>query len=168
MPSVMTARLEVKPLPSAAAEALPHSRQAAAVFLGAKLHGEWPHSDLVDALPLLGAASEGDDHFGIWVMIERDSGTVVGDVGFHGPPDEEGTVEIGYSVISDRRGRGYATEAAGAMIAWANLRPNVKAIVAGCDSDNAASVRTLERMGFGQTDVQGGRISWRLDVGPQA
>ncbi|MHB8649207.1 MAG: GNAT family N-acetyltransferase, partial [Gaiellaceae bacterium] len=67
---------------------------------------------LLDVLPLQAAAAPSDECFGVWVMIERDTGTVVGDVGFIGPPDESGIVEVGYSVIPDRRRRGYATEAA--------------------------------------------------------
>ena len=40
-----------------------------------------------------------DECFGIWVMIERGSQSVVGDIGFMGPPDTDGSVEVGYSVI---------------------------------------------------------------------
>ena len=89
--------------------------------------------------------------FGVWVIVERATGTVVGDIGFMGPPDDRATVEIGYSVVPDRRRRGYATEAARAMVGWALRRPDVNAVVAGCDEDNVASIRTLERTGFDRT-----------------
>ena len=107
------------------------------------------------------------DHFGVWVIIERDTATVIGDIGFHGPPNETGTVEIGYRVILDRRGRGYATEAAVAIVDWALSRPNVRAVVAGCDSrGNDPSVRTLERVGFRKTGEVDGQVSWRDDGDP--
>ena len=97
-------------------------------------------------------------------MIERESGSVVGDIGFVGPPDESGSVEVGYSVIPDRRRRGYATEAARAIVEWALSQPGVEMIVAGCDSDNAPSIRTLERLGFRRTDEANGQIRWRYDA----
>lgn len=101
------------------------------------------------------------ERFGVWVMIERESGSVVGDIGFHGPPDDVGTVEVGYSVAPSRRRRGYATEAATAIIAWALSQPSVQAIVAGCDPDNVPSVHTLERVGFSRTGEADGEMRWR-------
>jgi len=67
-----------------------------------------------------------DERFGIWLMIERDTDTVVGDIGFMGPPDD-GSVEIGFSVIPDRRRLGYASEAAGRLVAWALEQPEISA-----------------------------------------
>ena len=55
-------------------------------------------------------------------MIRREDRLAVGSMGFKAPPDTTGTVEIGYAVNRSQRGRGYATEMAGALVAWA-LRP---------------------------------------------
>ena len=120
-PRLITERMELRPLPALAAAALPGDRQEAARILGATLPPEWPQPDLLDVLPLQAAASPEAECFGVWVMVERDSGSVVGDIGFIGPPDEAGSIEVGYSVIPDRRRRGYATEAAGAIVEWARL-----------------------------------------------
>jgi RimJ/RimL family protein N-acetyltransferase len=109
-------RLERRPLPAAAAGVLPDNREAAARLLGVTLSVEWPQADLLDVLPLQAAANRTDESFGVWVIIERESATVVGDIGFMGPPGADHTVEIGYSVIPDRRGRGYATEATRALV----------------------------------------------------
>src|SRR5439155_15159339 len=141
---VTTARLELRPLPAAAAGALPDDRGTAARLLGVPLLSEWPQADLLDVLPLQAAADPDDEAFGVWVMIERESSTVVGDIGFLGPPGADRTVEIGYSVVPARRRRGYASEAARALVGWALAQPEVGAVVAGCDSDNLASTRILE------------------------
>ena len=101
--------------------------------------------------------------YGVWVMIERESGSVVGDVGFIGPPDENGSIEVGYSVIPDRRRRGYATEAASAIVEWALSEPGVEVVVAGCDRDNEPSIRTLERLGFQRTGEANGQLRWRYE-----
>jgi len=153
-----TEHLDLTPLPVRAAAALPEDRGAAARLLGAKLSAEWPDPHLVG---ILRRHAEGPEHFGVWVMVERDTATVVGDIGFHGPPDGSGTVEIGYSVVPSRRGRGYATQAAIALVGWARSQPGVRAVVAGCDPGNAASIVTLERAGFHRTGGADGEIRWR-------
>jgi ribosomal-protein-alanine N-acetyltransferase len=130
--------------------------------LGVALPPEWPHADLLDVLPLQAAAGPSEERFGVWVMIERETRAVVGDIGFLGPPGAAGTVEIGYSVIPDRRGRGYATEAARALVDWALRQPGVRGVVAGCEKENVASIRTLERLGFTRTGEAGGQLRWRL------
>jgi len=161
--SVDTSRLELQPLPAAAAHALPGDREAAAFALGAQLAPDWPHRELHDVLPLQAGAQPDDEPFGIWVMIERETKTVVGDIGFLGPPRDDGTVEIGYSVVADRRRRGYATEAADALAAWALGDDRVHAIVAGCEKGNGASIRTLEKVGFWRTGETEGQLRWRLE-----
>jgi len=161
---LQTTRLELRPLPAAAAGALPEDRESAARLLGVTLSVEWPHGDLVELLPPQAAASLDDEAFGVWVIIERESATVVGDIGFTGPPGADRTVEIGYSVVPDRRGRGYATEAARALVDWALSQPQVGVLVAGCDQENAPSIRILERIGFIRTGDTNGQLRWRLDI----
>src|SRR5262249_32557640 len=82
----------------------PGNRDEAEQLLGAALPLEWPLEDLLDVLPLQAAASGPGLIFGIWVLVERETKTVVGDAGFKGPP-LGGVVEIGYSVVPDRRRR---------------------------------------------------------------
>lgn len=150
-----TDQLELRPLPLAAARALPDDRKAAGRVIGAVVPNEWPLPDLLDVLPIH------EPPFGIWVMVERETETVVGDVGFLGPPDESGTVEIGYSVLPDRRRRGYATEAARGLTAWALEQPGVRAVSATCEAGNIGSVRALERAGFSRKAEENGLVRWR-------
>lgn len=154
-----TGRLELRPLPAAAARALPDDRELARRLLGAELAPDWPMPDLLDVLPLQSVERE---PFGVWVMIERETQMVVGDAGFIGPADENGVVEIGYSVVPDRRRRGYATEAVRALTGWALRQDGVGAVVAGCDPGNAASIGTLERVGFRRAGESGGELRWTL------
>src|SRR5687768_8038528 len=158
--AIQTTRLALRPLASAAARALPADRETAGRLLGVTLPPEWPQADLVDVLPLQAAAAHNEERFGVWLMIERESNTVVGDIGFIGPPGEDGTVEIGYSVIPDRRGRGYATEAVRALVDWAFGRPGVGAVTAGCDEENVPSIHILKRIGFVRTGQTDGQLRW--------
>ena len=95
-------------------------------------------------------------------MIERRTNSVVGDIGFIGPPDDDGTIEVGYSVIPSRRRQGYATEAARAIVAWALDQARVEVVVARCEIDNEPSIRTLERIGFLRVGEGDGQIQWRF------
>ena len=159
---LVTDRLELKPVSARAAAALPDDREGAGRHLGARLAADWPSPHLLGLLARQASMSEETERFGVWAMIERDSGTVVGDIGFHGPPDDARSIEVGYSVIVDRRGRRYATEAAHVLVQWALSQPSIDVVVAGCDPDNVASIRTLEGVGFLQTGEMNGEIRWRL------
>ena len=55
---------------------------------------------------------------------------VVGSIGFHGPPDEDGRLEIGYSVDPEYRRLGFAREAAKAMYDWAYFTHGITKFVA--------------------------------------
>jgi RimJ/RimL family protein N-acetyltransferase len=148
------------PLPAAAAAALPADRAIASRIIGATLADEWPQPDLLDVLPMQAAAGPDDEHFGIWLMIENGSNTVVGDIGFMGPPID-GRVEIGFSVIQDRRRRGYASEAAGSLVDWALRQPTIDEVIARSDAANEASARTLAGAGFSRSSVRDGVVHWR-------
>lgn len=80
-------------------------------------------------------------------VAERATGTVIGGVGFFGPP-RAGQVEIGYGIVPSRRGCGYATEAVRALLALAFQDRSVDEVVATTDFDNLASRRVLEKAGF--------------------
>nr|WP_231713157.1 GNAT family N-acetyltransferase [Arthrobacter sp. zg-Y769] len=72
----------------------------------------------------------------------------VGLAGFHGPPDGEGTVEVGYSVDPAYRRRGYARAALEALLAVAAREPSIRTVRATISPDNAPSRRLVEQYGF--------------------
>ncbi|TMQ96181.1 GNAT family N-acetyltransferase [Actinomadura soli] len=84
-------------------------------------------------------------------IIERTTGQVVGAIGLFWPP-RDGVVEFGYGVVASRRGRGYATEAARAIVAFALAAPGVESVVATVELANPASVRVLENAGLSRLD----------------
>lgn len=83
------------------------------------------------------------------VLTESD-GTrhVVGSIGFHGPPDEEGRLEIGYRVDPSYRNRGFARESATAMYRWAHDKHGVSTFVASVSPDNIPSLNLIEEYGY--------------------
>lgn len=141
----------------------PDDRALATHVIGAQLAADWPARDLLDVLPMQATPLPESARFAVWVIIERETNTVVGDIGFFGPPGADRTVEVGDSVVPDRRRRGYATEAAHTLLAWALDQPGMSTVVAGCDRTNLRSVRTLERLGFVRVEPVGDQLRWRLD-----
>ena len=81
-------------------------------------------------------------------IIERARGEVIGTAGFKGPPDREGMVEIAYGVVPSVEGRGYATEAAGALVRFAAGDERVRLIRAHTLPEANASTRVLRKCGF--------------------
>lgn len=85
-------------------------------------------------------------------VVDRTTLEAIGQVGCVAPPDGDGVVEIRYATNADQRDRGVATEAGGAFVAWLLARADVRAVVAECRVDNAASVRVIEKLGFALVD----------------
>jgi [ribosomal protein S5]-alanine N-acetyltransferase len=98
-------------------------------------------------------AIRADDRHLPWrmrVIIERSSKMVVGSINLKGPPSA-GDVEIGWGLIEQVRGRGYATEASAAVIQWARQQPGVSSISATIPDDNYPSQRLANRLGLART-----------------
>src|SRR5919205_798865 len=75
---------------------------------------------------------------------------LVGNGGFTGDPDDSGVVEIGYEIAPEHRNRGFATEAARAMIdyAFAHADARVAAVVAHTLAETNASNAVLRKAGM--------------------
>jgi len=99
----------------------------------------------------LRSATEPDPwKFGFATIHEIDN-VVIGMCGFAGPPDSDGVVEIAYSIAPDYEGRGYATEAAGALIEFASQSSRVRTISAYTLREINASTHVLEKCGLRKT-----------------
>ncbi len=92
-----------------------------------------------------------------WVaraVVDDDTGVVVGHAGFHGPPDDTGMVEVGYSVDPRYRRRGHAREMLAALIDRAKTEPQVRGVRAAISPDNVGSLATVAGFGFSQVGEQ--------------
>ncbi|SED32444.1 Protein N-acetyltransferase, RimJ/RimL family [Streptomyces sp. 2224.1] len=81
-------------------------------------------------------------------------GLVVGRAGFHGPPDGDGMVEIGYAVAPDFRRRGYARSTLAELLRRAAGEPAVTTVRATIAPDNVASLATISGFGFVEVGEQ--------------
>jgi RimJ/RimL family protein N-acetyltransferase len=151
---IETARLKLIPATVALTRAEIGNRGAFARLLGALVPDNWPPETLAEALPLflgrMEAAPDCVGWFGWYALAAGDGSAapvLVASGGFKGPP-QEGTAEIGYSVLPQFQGRGYATEMVGGLVGWAMGQPGVARIVAETEWANPASVRVLTKAGF--------------------
>lgn len=88
-------------------------------------------------------------------MVTRsEPATMVGQIGFHESPDDEGYVEVGYRVFTERRRQGYAEEALRGLIAWAYEQPGVNGIRASIAPHNDPSLGLAAKFGFEQVGSQ--------------
>ena len=85
----------------------------------------------------------------------RETKTMIGFIGFHTLPGAEylnsyapDSVEFGYTIFSDYRQRGYASEAAQALMDWATREHGVRRFVVSISPTNQPSLRIARKFGF--------------------
>ena len=110
-------------------------------------HPQYPFVDELDPLRAHAAATETDPVFTLYQLRTRTDGVAIGGLGFFGPPDAEGRVELGYGLVAAARGRGYATEALRAAVATAREH-HARSVAADTELDNLASQGVLRKAGF--------------------
>ena len=139
------------------------SLDALAQLTGGRAAGRgWPHPDTGAGL----AFSESGGW--TWLILDAD-GAVVGECGTKTPP-WAGSVEIGYGLAAPSRGHGLGTRAVRALTTWLAARPDVHRVEAYVATDNLASRRLLERLGFAIDRLDGEEVVYARDLtgGPQA
>ena len=109
------------------------------------------------------AASDNFLYATLWTIIDKERKLMVGDLCFKGAPNEQGEVEIGYGTYDSFQGRGFMTEAIGAIAQWALKQPEVRAIIAETEINNISSHRTLSKNNFTVYKKVENMIWWRLD-----
>ena len=150
---IVTERLRLVPATLALARAELEDRTAFAALLDARVPEAWPPQTVAEALPLfalwLQAAPACGGWFSWYALARQEDGAavLVASGGFIGPP-LDGEVAVGYAVLPQFEGRGYASEMAGALVEWALAQPRVERVIAETEWANPASVRVLSKLGF--------------------
>jgi len=103
------------------------------------------------------------------IVWDPDRELAVGRAGFHGPPDADGMVEVGYSIDPQFRRQGYARAALRALLARAEAEPGVRTFRATVSPDNVASrdlvlAHGLVEVGEQWDDEDGLEIIYELPV----
>lgn len=85
--------------------------------------------------------------FSPFAVVRRDGGDLIGVCGFKSLPDPQ-SAELIYHFVAEAWGKGYATEAVLAVLAWARTAATLQYIEASFDPCNTASARILAKAGF--------------------
>jgi [ribosomal protein S5]-alanine N-acetyltransferase len=153
---IETPRLRLRPFTRADRDAI-HAIYADPVVMRHVGHG--PHRTPADTDAALQAFRRMLQSRGIsfLAVIERETGRLIGDAGLYPVEGADGDVEIGYTLARDAWGRGYATEAATALVEHARTTLSATRVVATVDPANAASKHVLEKVGM---TADGERIAY--------
>lgn len=93
-------------------------------------------------------AATGDPRpFSAFEIRRREDGLAIGGVGFHGPPDHDGTVTIGYGLVPSAQGEGYASEALRTLLEFARAQ-GVARVRGDTDQDNVPSQHVMAAVGM--------------------
>ena len=155
---VRSERLELVPMSLGLMEALLRGDLVAAQgVVGYRIPSDWPQvmeSVLRYRIPIAQAQPESLPLLLRAMVLRADPEVVVGRLGFHGPVDDDGMLEIGYEVFPAYRRRGYAREAVVAMFRWAQQDPAVRRFRASVSPHNLPSRNLVTALGLIQVGSQ--------------
>jgi RimJ/RimL family protein N-acetyltransferase len=91
--------------------------------------------------------------FGYWAIEEKSTGGFVGELGFAEyqrdiEPSLAGVPELGWVLATRAQGRGYATEAVRAVVAWGHVRFGPAQTACLIHPENLPSIRVAEKCGY--------------------
>ena len=165
---IETERLKLIPCSHAHCEAALRDERELAELLGVSLAENW--TQFPEAMPAAYAMLKANPENLGWAMyffIHKNDNSLVGNGGFKGVFDENGTVEIGYAFSPVYWNQGLATEAAKGLTEYAFANANVKMVDAHTLAEENASTRVLQKCGMTKIgekfDDEDGHIwHWRI------
>ena len=152
---IRTERLELVPATPELTRAALDGPRALASGLGASVPPTWPPEYLdppsleytLDRLA--GGAVQAAWWLHFFVLADSGSGRIlIGSGGYKGPPSADGTIEVGYGIVSDHRRRGFASEAVRGLLAHAFGFPEVQRVIAETLPELTPSIGVLRKCGF--------------------
>jgi ribosomal-protein-alanine N-acetyltransferase len=133
--------------------------------------------DLVDFLRYRLAQLDADPSIREWlgrlIVLTDESGQrrAIGTLGFHGPPDDRGRLEVGYRIEAPYRRQGYARESVQALFDWAASAHGIHRFIASISPSNEPSLRLAAGFGFRETgshidEIDGLELEFETDWPP--
>lgn len=124
---------------------------------------QWPplYNDAATCTYFAQKLTDNPDSSGWWLwhiilLRDNESALAIGTAGFHGPPDGEGSAEIGYSVLEEYQKQGIAPETVQALATWAFSHTDVtKLIITTLDTPEfIPSGKVAQKCGFRYTGTK--------------
>ncbi len=141
-------------------------------MVDAKVPTEWPTKEAKAGATQVLAEMPNDDENAIgwwlwWALekpkVKKETPDLVGFMGFKGPPNETGTVELNYSMVPSFKEPSLVSEALGAISDWAFRSSGVKKIAAATSAGTLVSKEVLAENHFKpRADSQGTQQVYEL------
>lgn len=167
---LITSNLQLLNIERIHIEAFLRGKSELANLLQVSVPNSWhtfPEAFSIPAEESYETSSLANDWQGFFFINPNDK-VLVGNGGFYGPPDDSGTVELGYEIASEYWNRGFATEAVQAMIGFAFAHKEVRVVIAHTLAEKNASNRVLQKVGMKFVaeinDSEQGK-TWRWQIG---
>ena len=124
------------------------AKEANLCFVSEKMSDEEIDAIQNKFLPILKDGSKNYLFYTMWLIVKKDERTVAGGICFHGEPDENDEVEIGYGTEQEFQNKGIMKEAVLGMLEWLKTRDDVKSVIVETEKNNIPSLKLLEKCGF--------------------
>lgn len=91
---------------------------------------------------------------GLILAVLKSTKEIIGSAGFHGFPDSNGMIEVGFGIVDEMQNLGYGTELLLGMWKMICKRPDVRILRYTVSPDNAPSLHIIGKFGFTLTGEQ--------------
>jgi RimJ/RimL family protein N-acetyltransferase len=111
----------------------------------------WIPTTLIDVEMFIGKISKQINEPKTWfqfIIIEKETQKIIGDLGIHFFDNENKQVEIGCTLNKNFQNKGYATESLKRVIDYLFKELSKHRIIASIDPENKNSIQLVERIGF--------------------
>ena len=171
MDTIGSGRIELIPSSAAHIRIELESPGLLAGKLNARISKNWPSGEYDrDAMEFfLSCFEKGGEAVQGWygwyaIKIDSQDGerALVGAAGYFGPPDKDGQVEVGYSVLPEWQRRGYATEMVDLLVSHAFAFPETHRIIAHTVAENEGSIKVLISNGFSHAGIDDNKLRFEL------
>lgn len=99
--------------------------------------------------------------YSFFILIENETQQIVGEIGCHGKPNENGEIEFGYSTQPAHQNKRFMSEAVAGFCSYFAALENVETIVAETDTINIPSQKVLINNQFIKTKETKESIFWK-------
>lgn len=91
--------------------------------------------------------------YGLWTLLDRGTGRVIGRAGLMPSEILDDAVELGYMIAPEYQRQGLAVECGGAILEYASEVLDLTELHLLAERNNEASVRTAKRLGFEEKEI---------------
>jgi RimJ/RimL family protein N-acetyltransferase len=124
----------------------------------------YPSQFSLEVMDLVGgprAATPDGEGFCPCFVVRKEDGVVLGEIGCS-RSSSDSSARVGYSIVERCKGRGYATDALRALLAWLRSDPRVERITAETLTGHGASRRVMEKAGMRLCEERLGEVGGEL------